>query len=113
MRKLLTSLAVCAAALSLSSCMAGPKQLTRTVDDWDQKTYVNSPWLDAVLWVVPVFPLAGFGAGIVDFFVDGYHFWINDAWDGKGTGFKHANIECTDGYVGSLLDGGEFLKVMK
>jgi len=113
MRKLLTSLAVCVAAFSMTSCFAGPHQLRRTVDDWDQKLYVQNPWLDSVLWIVPVFPFANYGAYFVDFFVDGYHFWVHDAWDMKGTGYKHANIEWTDGYVGSLIDGGEFIKVVK
>lgn len=114
MRKQLVALATAAiAAVSLSSCMAGPHQLRRTVDDWDHKMYVNSPWIDAVLWVVPVFPLCNFGAQIGDFFVgDAYAFWFKDAWDGKGTGFEHAKIEATDGKVGSLLnDGAGFLKV--
>lgn len=114
MRKLIASLAVCVAALSFSSCSAGPHQLKRTVDDWDHKMYVDNPWLNGVLWFVPVFPLCHFGAGIGDFFVgDAYAFWFHDAWDQKGTGFKHADVAPTDGQVGSLMGDGKFLKVMK
>ena len=115
MRKILATVAAATVAFSLTSCMAGPHQLCRTVDDWDHKTYVNSPWLDAVLWVVPVFPLAHFGARIGDFFVgDAWAFWRYDAWDQKGTGFKHADIAPTDGQVGSLLsEGSGFMKVNK
>ncbi|MBP8299907.1 MAG: hypothetical protein KA020_06095 [Planctomycetes bacterium] len=114
MRKLVASVAVCVAAFSLTSCLAGPHQLRRSVDDWDQKMYVNSPWLDAVLWVVPVFQICGFGASIGDFFVgDAYAFWFHDAWDGKGTGFKHAETAPTDGYVNSFLGEGGFMKVSK
>ncbi len=104
---------VCVAACSMTSCFAGPKQLSRSVDDWDQTLYVQNPWLDSVLYIVPVIPFAGALAGFGDFFVDGYHFWVKDAWDMKGTGYKHANIEWTDGYVGSLIDGGEFVKVIR
>ena len=115
MRKLVVSVAAAAVALSFTSCLAGPHQLKRTVDDWDHKTYVNSPWLDAVLWVIPVYPFCFFVAGIGDFFVtDAWAFWRYDAWDGKGTGFKHAEVAPTDGTVGSLLrDDAGFMKVTK
>ena len=114
MRKLLASVAVCVAAFSMTSCMAGPHQLVRSVDDWDQKTYINNPWLDAAMWVVPVFPICGFAAGLGDFFVgDAYAFWFHDAWDMKGTGFKHAETAPTDGYVNSFLGEGGFMKVTK
>lgn len=114
MRKFITSLALGAiTAVSLTSCAAGPHQLRRTVDDYDQKLYVNNPWLDGVLWVVPVFPLAHYVAMIGDFLVtDAYAFWLNDAWDMKGTGFEHAKIEAKDGSMSSLLnEGSGWLKV--
>lgn len=90
--------------LALTSCAAGPHQLRRSVDDWDQKTYVNSPWLNAAMWVVPVYPALHAGALVGDFLItDPYHFWLDDAWDGNGTGFVHLDIECPDGFVESLL----------
>jgi hypothetical protein len=100
-------------SLALSSCLAGPHQLKRSVDDWDQKMYVQSPWIDAVLWIVPVFPIAHFIAGIGDFLiVDAYAFWFKDAWDGKGTGFKHYEVTPTDGAMRSLLiDDAKFLEI--
>lgn len=114
MRKLIASCAVVLAASMMTSCYAGPHQLKRTVDDWDHKMYVNNPWLNAALWVVPVFPICHFGAGLGDFFVgDAWAFWANDAWDMKGTGFKHADIAPTDGQVGSLMGDGSWLKVEK
>jgi hypothetical protein len=103
MNKLAIALALGATAL-LPSCFAGPHQLARTVDDWDQRSYISSPWVNALLWVVPVFPLAKFGAGIGDFIVtDGYAFWAKDAWDGKGTGFEHYKQTWTDGRMKSML----------
>ena len=100
-------------ALTLSSCAAGPHQLRRTVDDWDQKMYIDSPWLDGVLWFVPVIPIASFLASIGDFFVtDAYAFWLKDAWDGKGTAFTHFNPKATDGAMSSLLnDDAHFLEI--
>ena len=96
-----------------TGCFAGPHQLKRTVDDWDQDIYIKSPWLSAVLWVVPAFPLANFGASIGDFFVtDAYHFWFKDAWDGKGTAFEHFVPTATDGSLQSLMiEGAKFLKL--
>jgi len=114
MRKFISSLALGAiTAVSLTSCAAGPHQLRRTVDDWDHKMYVNSPWVDAVLWVIPVIPLANLVAGIGDFLVtDAYCFWLHDAWDGKGTGYEHLKVEAKDGTLGSLLsDGTGWLKM--
>ena len=77
------------------------------------KTYVNSPWVDAILWVVPVIPIAGFVAMVGDFFVtDAYAFWLHDAWDGKGTGFEHLKVDASDGKMSSLLnDGSGWLRV--
>ena len=110
MKKLCLSLAL---ATSLAACAAGPHQLRRTVDDWDQKLYVDNPWVDGVLWFVPVIPLVGFGAMIGDFFVtDAYAFWFKDAWDQKGTAFAHYNPVPTDGSMHSLLhDDASFLDI--
>lgn len=112
------ALALCLiAGVGLTSCYAGPHQLRRTVDDWDQKMYVDSPWLNAVLWVVPVFPVLDFAAGIGDFFVtDAYAFWFKDAWDGKGTAFQHYQVQPASGEDGGtmkslLMDDGKFLKI--
>jgi len=100
-------------SFSFSSCFAGPHQLRRSVDDWDAKLYTESPWISAALWVIPVIPLADWVAMAGDFLVtDAYHFWIKDAWDGKGTGFKHAEFLGSDGYMNSMLVGtGSWMKV--
>jgi len=87
----------------LAACAAGPQQLRRSVDDWDQKVYVNSPWWSATLWLVPVMPVAYVGAFVGDFLVTNpIAFWGEDAWDGKGTGYQHLHVEWTDGRQGSL-----------
>lgn len=101
----LRPLAVTAAfALVLSGCLAGPHQLRRSVDDWEQRSYVNSPWWNVVLWVVPIFPASYAAALVLDTLVtDPYAFWLEDAWDGNGTGFRHLPIDWTDGHMDSLL----------
>ena len=53
----------------LAGCFAGPQQLRRSVDDWDHKNYVNSPWWSATLWAVPVIPVMYVGAFAGDFLV--------------------------------------------
>jgi hypothetical protein len=84
--------------------VVGPHQLRRTVDDWDHALYVNSPWACAALWLVPVIPVGEVLARVGDFLVtDPWCFWFGDAWDGAGTGYRHAPVQATDGSVGSLL----------
>ncbi|HEX5050474.1 MAG TPA: hypothetical protein VFZ65_01760 [Planctomycetota bacterium] len=102
-------------ATSLGSCFAGPHQLRRSLDDLDQKFYVNSPWFDASLWVVPIMPVGYAVAIVFDFCItDAYHFWFDDAWDGAGTGFEHLYIETTDGSVESLfMDRSGWTRVRK
>jgi len=106
---------ICAllALTTFAACAAGPHQLNRTVDDWDQRMYIDQPWLNGVLHFIPVFPIAHFVAGIGDFFIgDAYSFWFKDAWDGKGTGFTHFTPTPTDGAMQSLLlDDAHFLEI--
>lgn len=110
MKKFVTLVSLLA-LFSLASCAAGPQQLTRSVDDWDQEFYVNNPRIDGLLYFVPVIPLVKYGAMLGDFFVvNPYHFWGEDVWDDQGTGFKHINVEPVDGYVDSLwADDATFL----
>lgn len=102
--RLRRTLAATLLALSFAACTAGPHQVRRTVDDWDHQLYVNSPWFDALLWVVPVIPVATVGAFAIDFLItDPWCFWFDDAWDGAGTGFVHLDVQPTDGTMQSLL----------
>ena len=112
MKKLCLALSL-VAAVSLTACQSGPHQLRRTVDDWDQKMYIDNPWLNGVLYFIPVIPLVTFGAQIGDFFVtDAYAFWFKDAWDGKGTAFTHYTQTPTDGSMESLLiDESKFMQI--
>jgi hypothetical protein len=99
--RLLAASLLCA---TLASCAAGPHQLRRSVDDWDHELYVNSPWFDSLLWIVPVIPTLHVGAFVVDYLIgDPWAFWFEDAWDGNGTGFEHLPVEWTDGKVQSLM----------
>jgi hypothetical protein len=114
-RSTLRSTTVLLLTILLAACAAGPHQLRRTVDDWDHKTYVNSPWFNGAMWVVPVIPVAYAFAFVGDFLVtDAVAFWLDDAWDGRGTGFEHLPVQATDGKVGSLLlDHTDWTRVAK
>ena len=104
MRFTLRSATTIALTLVLGGCLAGPHQLRRSVDDWDHSLYVNSPWWNAALWVLPVFPVSHTLAMVGDFLVtDPWAFWFDDAWDGAGTGFEHLQVESTDGHMDSLF----------
>lgn len=109
-RRLLPLFGLC--ATTLASCFVGPHQLRHSVDDWDQRLYVESPWLDAGLWIVPVIPTLTLLAGAADFLVvDPYFFWGSDAWDGNGTGFEPAPTE-PDKWTESLMsDRSRWLRI--
>ncbi len=97
-------LAALATTTTLGGCLAGPHQVRRTVDDMDQRQYVDTPRLNGVLWVVPLWPALWAGAFVCDFLVtDPYAFWFGDMWDGRGTGFEHSQPEWTDGRMQSLM----------
>ena len=110
MRKLALGL-VLLFSVSLTSCFAGPHQLRRTVDDWDNKMFVENVWIDAALWF-GVIPLASLGASIGDLFVtDAVNFWGTDAWSGEnGAGYKHHDVGAARN-AHSLLDDGKWLEV--
>lgn len=92
------------ALFTLPSCVVGPKQFSRSVDDWDNKLYTESPWMDVLLTVVPVIPLASVVAGVGDFLiVNPVAFWLDDAWDSHGTAFQHFEVKGEDGQMRSLL----------
>ena len=111
MRKLALAMTLLLGAL-FSGCAAGPHQLRRTVDDWDREIYVESPWISAALWVIPVIPFASFAASFGDFFItDAYAFWLKDAFSGEGgTGFRHADVPAAK-TMGSLVGDGTFLRI--
>jgi hypothetical protein len=112
MRRLLPVLGL--VATTLCSCLAGPQQLRRSVDDWDHALYVQNPWLDAGLWVVPVIPIASLAGGLVDCLVVNPIFvWGSDAWDCNGTGFKHHDPVPDTWCDSVLLERGRWLRTEK
>lgn len=89
---------------SCPGCLAGPHQLRRSVDDLDQALYVQNPWLNGLLWLIPAIPVLYLGAQVADSLTtDPYAFWGDDAWDCTGTGFEPADIKA-DYKMASMLD---------
>jgi hypothetical protein len=115
MASLLCRTAIAALALTAASCMAGPHQLRRSIDDWDHKHYVNSPWWNGFLWVSGIMPVGFAGAFVGDTLItDPYAFWFGDAWDRQGTGYEHLPVEAIDGRMGSLwLDRSGWTKISR
>ncbi len=111
MKKWTAVLPLAAAVLAFSGCTSGPHQLTRTVDDWDNRLYVESPWMNGLLHVVPVIPFAGAVAATLDFFVtDAVAFWLEDAWDCKGTGFDHLKVDASESVESLLIEGSGWMR---
>lgn len=103
MKKLISLFALVAAA-TLVSCTAGPKQLQRSVDDWDRQMYVEKPLMNGILHVIPVIPIADLLATLGDtLIVNPWFFWSEDVWDEKGTNFHHIEVSDTDGHLDSLV----------
>lgn len=104
-RKLIGTLALVGCLTLMSSCMTGPRRLSRTWDDYNNKAYVENAWMTAVLTdVVPVYPIVGLFAGVGDWFVNFYYFWAKDAFTGNtGTAYIHENPQ---GAAKSLTGAG-------
>ena len=80
------------ALLLLPGCLAGPNQLGRSWDDWVGDRYTENAWLHGAVFqnVLPVYPIAGGLLGFLDMIIlNPYYFWSQDAWDNRGTAYKH------------------------
>jgi len=95
------------AALAMSSCNSGPKQLTRTWDTWVNEKYSDNAYIHGLVLqdLLPVYPIVGFFAMFGDWLVlNPYYFWTEDVWDGKGTAYTYENVEGAERSVESLLN---------
>ncbi|MCB9889244.1 MAG: DUF3332 family protein [Planctomycetes bacterium] len=100
---------------TFAGCLAGPKQLERSVSDWDNKTYVQSPWLNNFMHVFLIFTAMELVAKIGDtLIINPFVFWTDDAWGCHGTGFVHNTPELKDGAMHSLLmDDSALMRIHK
>ncbi len=92
MKKLVLAVLLVVFAVSAAGCF-GPQKLTRSLDDWTNQMYVESPWLAGN---VISYYLIGLATNIT-WFVDGLIFNTIDFWgtsaqpfgSGTGTAFVH------------------------
>ncbi|HZE99494.1 MAG TPA: hypothetical protein VE981_20990 [Planctomycetota bacterium] len=87
--KRLAAAVLVAAVLSttLAGCH-GPQRMSRSLDEWTNRQYVESPWLTGNLLAHLLLAGATAVTWTVDSFVNVYYFWVDDAepfGDGKGT----------------------------
>ncbi|MEZ5978502.1 MAG: hypothetical protein R3F34_09820 [Planctomycetota bacterium] len=102
--------AVATAALAMTSCSSGPKQLTRTWDDWVNQKYSENSLIHGLILqdLLPVYPIVGFLAAIGDgIALNPYYFWSRDIWEGNGTAYNHNGVEGAQNSVGTLIESGE------
>jgi len=79
--------------LVAAGCASGPSSLSRSVDDWQNNNYEDSPLTTGLLTdVLPFYPLVKALAYIPDWLVlNPVQFWGDDVWDGEGAAFVHEN----------------------
>lgn len=102
--------AAATAALTMSSCNSGPKQLTRTWDTWVNQKYADDAYVHGLILqdLVPVYTFVGFFALMGDWlFLNPYYFWSEDVWDGRGTAYDYEDADGAKRSVESLLDDVE------
>ncbi|MCP5024232.1 MAG: hypothetical protein GY930_20985 [bacterium] len=88
-RTLATGLTL-AALLTFSSCVSGPRRLSRNWDEYVNQKYSEDSWVHGALLqdILPVYPLVGVAMAIGDFVaVNPYYFWTKDVQDRKGTSY--------------------------
>ncbi|MBI4565458.1 MAG: DUF3332 family protein [Planctomycetes bacterium] len=94
MRKL-ALVVVAAVFLGATVGCGGPFTVSRSVNDWYNQKYGETPWLYGNMVSSAVYGLAMGLSWTADMLVvNTYHFWVKDAQpigDGKGTTFEHKN----------------------
>ncbi len=90
-RTLATGLTL-AALMTFSSCVSGPRRLSRNWDEYVNQKYSDDSWIHGALLqdIIPVYPLVGFAMAIGDYVaVNPYYFWTKDVKDRKGTSYTY------------------------
>lgn len=80
--------------VAVAGCF-GPRNVTRTVDDWLNQQYVDQPWLVGNVISHFIINIVMGICWFVDDIIDIYWFWVKDAWpfgSGKGTHFTHKAV---------------------
>ena len=96
MKKLAVALAL--SLLLVAAGCHGPQKMTRSLDEWVNTGYIESPWVYGNL--ISHLLLAGASAltWSVDSFVNIYYFWVDDAkpfGTGQGTAYPFRAVSPT------------------
>jgi hypothetical protein len=98
MRKLaLASLATLILTAPLAGCH-GPQKLTRSLDEWTNNGYIESPWVYGNVLSHALLSVATVLTWTVDSFVNVYYFWVDDAkpfGSGQGTAYPFKAVSPT------------------
>jgi hypothetical protein len=98
MKKTLIAVLASAALLVAASGCHGPQKMSRSLDEWTNNGYIESPWVYGNL--ISHLLLAGATAltWTVDSFVNIYYFWVDDAkpfGTGRGTAYPFKAVSPT------------------
>lgn len=103
MKRALLLVGLAALPLVTTSCMSGPKRLSRTWDNYVNQKYSEDSLIHGALLqdIFPVYGIVGFVAAIGDaLFYNPYYFWSRDAWERNGTAFDYVDAEGAQNTVG-------------
>jgi hypothetical protein len=76
----------------------GPQKITRSLDEWANESYIESPWLVGNMLTHLVLSAATAVTWTVDSFINIYYFWVDDAkpfGNGKGTAYPFKAVTPT------------------
>lgn len=90
-------LAVVILFVPLGGCH-GPQKLSRSLDEWANDKYIESPWLVGNTLSHLLLSVATTVTWTVDSFINVYYFWVDDAkpfGSGKGTAYPFKAVTPT------------------
>ena len=76
----------------------GPQKISRSLDEWANDHYIESPWLTGNTLSHLVLSVATAVTWTVDSFINIYYFWVDDAkpfGTGKGTAYPFKAVTPT------------------
>ena len=89
------------AAVILTAPLAGchgPQKISRSLDEWANDHYIESPWLTGNTLSHLILTAAATVTWTVDSFINIYYFWVDDAkpfGTGKGTAYPFKAVTPT------------------
>jgi hypothetical protein len=96
-RLALVSLAIVVLAAPMGGCH-GPQKLTRSLDEWVNEKYIDSPFFVGNTLSHLLLVAANVLTWTVDSFINMYYFWVDDSkpfGSGKGTAYPFRAVTPT------------------